>query len=115
MEFNEIEQAQYNKLFSLISDNSFEEAKEYAYELLRIKSKDCVCYLCLIKIYSELNNSLKINNIISKIQKEISYFKSRQTNNYINQLAKLKTFINENILLLDEKTLITLYDIINKE
>lgn len=34
MEFNGLEQEQYDKMVYLISITSFEEAKEYAYELM---------------------------------------------------------------------------------
>ncbi len=82
MEFVELEQEQYNKLKILISNNLFNEAKEYAYELLKIKSKDLICYLYLVKVYSNLNKPLKVQNLIQKIKGEISYFKIRQTKYY---------------------------------
>lgn len=112
MEFVEIEQKQYDKLKFLIFSKSFDEAKEYAYDLLRIKNKDIMCYLFLVKIYSTLNNSSKVQNILSKIEKEVSYYKDKQTKYYNSQLEKYKEFVIGNTLALNENILQQLKEIL---
>lgn len=81
-----------------MANNLLIEAKEYAYELLKIKSKDLLCYLYLVDIYTKLNKPLKAQNLIQKIDDEISYYKSKQTKYYKNQLIKYKEFLVENPL-----------------
>lgn len=112
MDFVEIEQAKYDKLKLLILNNSLIEAKEYAYELLNIKNKDLMCYLFLVKIYSALNNSLKVQNILSKLEKEISYYKDKQTKYYNSQLEKCKEVVFGNTLALDENILMQLKEML---
>ena len=98
MDYIDIEQEQYDKLKNLIINNSLNEAKEYAYELLRLKNKDLICYLFLVKIYAELNNHIKVQNIISKIKDQISYYNTRPTRYYKSQIEKYKEMVNENSL-----------------